>query len=435
MTPAEPANGDPTAGRLTVGRSAAGQRAVAVAPSVLREMNQRLLLDQLFAGGPATRPRLARDAGLSLPTVIAALAGLENAELVRAAGRADTAPGRPATRYEANPSAGHVVGVDVGRDRLRLAVADLAGTQLGHLELRNTARTSAALVEGISDAVASVVRAAAIDPAAITHAVIGSPGVYDARRGRVLYAANLPGWQRGGLAESLGQRLGTSLTVDNDANLAAIGEHNYGAGRGTRHFVYAHVDSGVGVGLVLDGRLYQGSSGAAGEVGYLPMGTAPGQPAPGQPAPGQPQPARPVRRAVGRVGMLEEQLASAAVLRYAREAGVPGCRTAAAVFAAARAGDERAGRVVEVVAGHLAGLVASIAAFLDPELIVLGGSIGRHLDLLEAPTRAALAELTPMSPRLAVGALGADAVVRGALATGVQRAREIVFAARSARAG
>ncbi|MDT7558446.1 MAG: hypothetical protein QOI68_2916, partial [Pseudonocardiales bacterium] len=156
MTPAEPAIGDPAAGppagarsaagaadgdraagapagvRSAAGqppdvRSAAGQRAVAVAPSVLREMNQRLLLDQLFAGGPATRPRLARDAGLSLPTVIAALADLENAELVRPAGRADTAQGRPATRYEANPSAGLVVGVDVGRERLRLAVADLAG--------------------------------------------------------------------------------------------------------------------------------------------------------------------------------------------------------------------------------------------------------------------------------------------------------------------
>ncbi|MDT7590490.1 MAG: hypothetical protein QOH45_21 [Pseudonocardiales bacterium] len=434
MTPAKPAIGDPAAGppagaRSAAGaadgdpaagqppdvRSAAGQRAVAVAPSVLREMNQRLLLDQLFAGGPATRPRLARDAGLSLPTVIAALADLENAELVRPAGRADTAQGRPATRYEANPSAGLVVGVDVGRDRLRLAVADLAGNQLGQLELRNTARTSAALVEGISDAVASVARAAAVDPAAITHAVIGSPGVYDPRRGRVLYAANLPGWQRGGLAETLGQRLGTSLTVDNDANLAAIGEHNYGAGRGTRHFVYAHVDSGVGVGLVLDGKLYQGFSGAAGEVGYLPIGAPAAQP-------------------VSRVGMLEEQLASAAVLRYAREAGLSGCRTVEAVFAAARAGDQRAGQVIEVVAGHLARLIASIAAFLDPELIVLGGSIGRHLDLLEAPTRAVLAQLTPMSPRLAVGALGADAVVRGALATGVRRAREIVFAARSTRA-
>ena len=412
---AEPADGQ----RVEHG---AGPRAVAIAPSVLREMNQRLLLDQLFADGPATRPQLAKQSGLSLPTVIAALADLENVDLVRPAGRSVTAQGRPATRYEANPGAGHVVGVDVGRDRLRVAVADLAGTQLGQLDLRNTARTSAALVERIVEAVAAAARVAEIDPADVTHAVIGSPGVYDSARGRVLYAANLPGWQRVGLAETLGQQLGTSLTVDNDANLAALGEHAYGAGRHSGHFVYAHVDTGVGIGMILDGRLYQGFSGAAGEVGYLPLA---------------PADAAAASEGAGRkrtLGMLEEYLSTAAVVRYAREAGMAGCRTPEGLFASARSGDQRAERVVEQVAGHLARLVASVAAFLDPELIVLGGGIGRHLDLLERPTRAALGRLTPMTPQLVVGALGADAVVRGALATGVQRAREIVFAGRTARA-
>ncbi|HEX4247359.1 MAG TPA: ROK family protein [Pseudonocardia sp.] len=434
------------------GQPAAGPRAVAVAPSVLREMNQRLLLDQLFLSGPATRPQLAKDAGLSLPTVIAALADLEHADLVRPVGRTSTAHGRPATRYGVNPSAGHAVGVDVGRDLLRLAVADLAGTRLAQLEVRNAARTSAALVDGIADAVASVAAAASIDPAAITHAVVGSPGVYDRSRGRVLYAANLPGWQRVGLAESLRRRLGTSLTVDNDANLAALGEHHHGAGRGSQHFVYAHVDVGVGVGLILGGRLYGGFSGAAGEVGYLPA--HPPEWVPGHPpewVPGHsPEPAacdHPARdqatcahtggaggrRGARRTGTLEDDLASAAVLRYAKEAGLTGCRTVEAVFAAARAGSRPAGEVVRRVAGHLARLLASTAAFLDPELIVLGGSIGRQLDVLEPPTRAVLAQLGPMSPRLAVGALGAEAVLHGALATGVARAREIVFTGKTAR--
>jgi predicted NBD/HSP70 family sugar kinase len=418
---------------------AAGPRAVAVAPSVLREMNQRLLLDQLFLGGPATRPQLAKDAGLSLPTVIAALADLEHADLVRPAGRTSTAHGRPATRYWVNPSAGHAVGVDVGRDLLRLAVADLAGTQLAELQVRNAARTSAALVDGIADAVASVAVAASIDPTAITHAVIGSPGVYDRSRGRVLYAANLPGWQRVGLAESLRRRLGTSLTVDNDANLAALGEHHYGAGQHSQHFVYAHVDVGVGVGLILGGRLYGGFSGAAGEVGYLPgggpePGTVPGGAVPRGGVSGGGA-AGGARRGARRSGTLEDNLASAAVLRYAREAGLTGCRTVEAVFEAARAGSRPAGQVVQVVAAHLARLLASTAAFLDPELIVLGGAIGRQLDVLEAPTRAVLAQLGPMSPRLAVGALGAEAVVRGALATGVTRAREIVFTGKATRTG
>src|SRR5882757_1465956 len=397
----------------------AGPRAVAVAPSVLREMNQRLLLDQLFTAGPATRPRLARDTGLSPPTVNAALTDLRNAGLARAAGRSDTAPGRPATVYEANPGAGHVVGVDIGRGWLRVIVADLAEQQLSSIELRNTARTAATLVERVGEAVAEATRVAGLDPSAITHTVIGSPGVYEPRRGRILYAANLPGWQRVGLAETLAARLGTSVTVDNDANLAALGEHRYGAGRDARHFVYAHIGTGVGLGLVLDGRLYQGFTGAAGEVGYLPFGDQLG----------------PARAGRPQRGMLEESLAADAVVRYAHAAGMPAKITAEAVFIAARAGDERAQRAITIEATRLAQLLASIAALFDPELIVLGGGVGQNLDLLEPPARAAMAPLTPMTPRLAAGALGQAAVVRGAIAAGVRHAREIVFATNTTRTG
>jgi predicted NBD/HSP70 family sugar kinase len=141
------------------------------------------------------------------------------------------------------------------------------------------------------------------------------------------------------------------------------------------------------------------------------------------------------RRGARRPSTLEDNLASAAVLRYARESGLSGCRTVEAVFEAARAGSRPGGQVVQAVAAHLARLLASTAAFLDPELIVLGGAIGRQLDVLEAPTRAVLAQLGPMSPRLAVGALGAEAVLRGALATGVARAREIVFTGKATRTG
>src|SRR5882757_9745765 len=349
----------------------AGPRAVAVAPSVLREMNQRLLLDQLFTAGPATRPRLARDTGLSPPTVNAALTDLRNAGLARAAGRSDTAPGRPATVYEANPGAGHVVGVDIGRGWLRVIVADLAEQQLSSIELRNTARTAATLVERVGEAVAEATRVAGLDPSAITHTVIGSPGVYEPRRGRILYAANLPGWQRVGLA------------------------------------------------VVLDGRLYQGFTGAAGEVGYLPFGDQLG----------------PARAGRPQRGMLEESLAADAVVRYAHAAGMPAKITAEAVFIAARAGDERAQRAIIIEATRLAQLLASIAALFDPELIVLGGGVGQNLDLLEPPARAAMAPLTPMTPRLAAGALGQAAVVRGAIAAGVRHAREIVFATNTTRTG
>ena len=385
----------------------------AVAPSLLRRMNQRLLLDLLFTGGPAIRPQLARDTGLSLPTVIAALRDLEEAGLVRTTERRPEATqhGRPAASYEANPEAGHVLGVDIGREKVRVLLTDLAGQPLdAPLEVRNRARTADALVNQVEDVVAQVTRRAGIDATDVTHTVIGSPGVLDPGRGQIRYAPSLPGWQRPGLAETLADRLGTALTIDNDANLAALGEHAYGAARGLTNYVYLHLGTGVGLGLVLGARLYRGR-GAAGEVGFLPLGD---------------------RRSMhaGR-GMLEESVAADAIVRRAREEGMTEQLTAESVFAAARDGDERALRTIAVVGEHIGSLVAGILAFLDPELIVFGGGIGQNLDLLEPHVSEALAAITPLRPHLAVGALGGEAVLRGAIATGVTAAREAVFNART----
>jgi predicted NBD/HSP70 family sugar kinase len=177
--------------------------------------------------------------------------------------------------------------------------------------------------------------------------------------------------------------------------------------------VYLHLGTGVGLGLVLGALLYRGR-GAAGEIGFLPLGD---------------------RRSMhARRGMLEDSIAADAIVRRAREEGMTGRLTAETVFAAARedgGGDERALRTVAVVGGHVGSLVAGILAFLDPELIVFGGGIGQNLDLLEPHVSEALAAITPMRPRLAVGALGGEAVLWGAVATGVTAAREAVFTART----
>ena len=391
--------------------------AAAVAPSLLREMNRRLLLDLLFASGPATRPQLAREAGLSQPTVFAALSDLEKAGLVRPVGRPGTSPGRPAVIYEADPSTGAVLGVDIGRKWIRLLVTDLARTELARHEVRNAARSSRALVDLVSKSVEEVTARAGLSHGDVTHTVVGSPGVLDRERGRVLYAGNLPGWQRPGLAEALTERLGGSLTLDNDANLAALGEYTLGAGRDTRQFAYLHIGTGVGLGIVIDGQLYRGFNGTAGEVGYLPLGTEPPSTAPKWP----------------QRGMLEMSLAADAVVRYAVEAGMKPTVTAEDVFAGARSGDRAAVQAVTTQAQVLARLVTGICAFLDPELIVIGGGVGQNFDLLEPAMSTELARFTPMRPLIASGDLGADAVLQGAIAIGIDTARELVFSAKLTR--
>ena len=319
--------------------------------------------------------------------------------------------------YEINPSAGAVVGVDIGREWIRLLATDLAGTSLSRLDIRNVAADRNSLVEAVGQIVSRGTAEAGLQPEEITHTVIGSPGVFDTDRSQLLYAANLPGWQRSRVVKALDQRLGPAVTIDNDANLAALGEYTYGAGKGAQQFVYLYVGTGVGVGIVVDGKLYRGFRGSAGEVGYLPIGRE--------------LPLTPRRRP--QRGMLEESFGAAAVVQRAREGGMTGSLTAEVVFAAARGGDERAREAVITEAELLARVIASICALLDPELIVVGGGVGQNLDLLKPDMMTELARLTPMRPTLSVGDLGKDAVVLGAVAMGIERARETVFERRTSR--
>ncbi|MEU5611945.1 ROK family transcriptional regulator [Streptomyces sparsogenes] len=385
----------------------------------LRSNNERLLLARLRAGGPASRAQLARDTGLSKPTVSSALAALEEAGLVREAGRqAPPERGRVAVLYEPDPTAGYVLGLDIGRAWLRVAAADLDGTVVARAEVRNRGRSAAAMADLAIAAARRVVADAGVDPTLVAHTVVGAPGVYDPERRRVRYAGNLPGWGRAGLLDRMREELGTPLSVHNDANLAALGEYTFGAGRGSRLFVYVLVGTGLGMGVVADGRLFTGAHGAAGEIGFLPLLPRVGGPDPYGPG--------------GLEGQdLEGAVAAEAVVRAARELGMSGTRseplTAKAVFDAARDGVAPALEAVRQEAERLAHVIAAVAAVLDPDLVVLGGGVGHSADLLLRTVELTLQRIGPLRPRVAASALGEDAVLLGAVATGLEAARELVF--------
>jgi len=389
-------------------------------PRLLRALNERSLLGHLRRDGPASRAQLARVSGLSKVTVSLTMANLERAGLVRVAGSTSPGRGRLAVLYEPDPTAGYVVGVDIGRAWVRCELADLSGATVGRRDVPNRARSAASLVETVAGAAHAIVAEAGLDWGQVVHTLIGSPGVFDPRSGRLLFASNLPGWGRAGLLDDLRNALGPRVDVENDANLAAIGEGAFGAGAGTRTFAFLTVGTGVGMGIVVDGKLYRGARGAAGEVAYLPVGDdgTPGAPLLSDPS-------------VSRRGMLERTTAADAVVRTAHALGMTEARSAQAVFEAARRGDGTARRAVELEGQRLALVVGSVAAILDPELIVLGGGIGRNLDLLQDALVRRLHEVTPLRPRVVVSRLGDDAVLRGAIAIALDVARDLVFEQRA----
>jgi len=384
-------------------------------PSLLRAINERTLLEYLRSHKPTSRAQLARATRLSKPTVSQALASLEDADLVRAVGQSISSKGgRIAILYEPNPDAGYVLGVDVGRGWIRAAVANLAGQIIARNDQPNDAQSASALVALISRLARAVVADAGLSWSQVVHAVIGTPGVFDEQSKRVLFASNLPEWGRHGMLAELQAAFGLSLSVENDANLAALGERSCGWGSTASTFVYIWIGTGVGMGIVINGALYRGARGAAGEIGFLPFGSDE------------------VVEESGNIsesylGMFEEATSAGGIVRQAQERGLPVSLSPKQIFDAAHQGDGKALAVVEQEGYRLALAIAAITAVLDPELVVLGGGIGQRGDLLIPPLERRLQQLTPMRPRIVASKLGGDSVLLGSIATALEVAHHLVF--------
>jgi predicted NBD/HSP70 family sugar kinase len=377
----------------------------------MRALNQRLVLNRLRDHGEATRPQIAGATGLSKPTVGQALLDLEQHGLVRATGRSAPRPGRSAVVYRTAPDAGYIVGVDIGRRVLHVAVANLDGAIVARLEEPNRSRSGSMLLHAVGQTVERAVALAGLASEDIVVTVLGTPGIPDAVAGTVHRAPNLPGWERRGLLNELVSALqahGSEVMIENDANLCAIGEHARGAARGVDVVACLTVGTGIGLGIVINGKLFRGAHGAAGEIADLPYGRVP------------------AGATAHRPGPVEVAAAGQAVVSAAQEAGL-NAQTAKAVFDLARNGDERALRVVEDEAMKLAHVVSVVTTVLDPGLIVLAGGIGHNADLLTDTMRRELAATVPLVPDIVGGHLGDDAVLVGAIATAMNTAWELVF--------
>ena len=335
-----------------------------------------------------------------------------SARLVRDAGRSSGGKGRTAQLYELNPHAGWVVGIDVGREWVRAAIADLNGDIAARRDERANVRSARLLVEQTAGIAHSLAAEAGVKWRTVTHATIGSPGVFEPTRRKLTLAEGLPGWGREGVVEALQVSLGTNVSIENDVNVATVGEQLHGLGKGVANFVFLHVGTGVGMGLVLNGDLFRGASGAAGEVGNLPFGGSGG---------------------AARRGALEASVGAPGVVAEARRLGMRGPLTAKRIFAAARRGEPVAATVVAGEARRIAFTIAAIVPVVDPELVVLGGGIGRNGDLLLEPVERELVGLSPFHPRVEVSALGEDGPVLGAVAMALRSAQDRLFARASHR--
>jgi predicted NBD/HSP70 family sugar kinase len=378
----------------------------------LRRLNRLRVIRALRDEGRISRADIARRTGLSRSTVSSLVADLQADGLVVERPEPGAAHGmqggRPPILLSFDASAGAAVGIDFGHSHLRVAVSDLASTILA--ERSRPLDTDHDAQEGLDAAaelVAEALADAGVDRSAVIGAGMGLPGPIESGDGVVGTSAILPGWIGMTAEAEMHRRLDIPVTVANDANLGALAEAAFGAGRDAGDLVYLKVSSGIGAGLILNGRLYRGSGGLAGELGHVLV-----------------DPDGIVCRC-GNRGCLETVAGMGALVDRLRGSHGDDL-TVEAMLDAALAGDADCRRVLHDAGRALGQVVAMLFNVLNPELVVMGGHLARAGELLlggvrESVGRAALPE-TSRGAEVVTGVLGDRAQVLGALALVVSEA-------------
>src|SRR6202050_4019770 len=378
--------------------------------SVTRQLSRRSVFEALLHRSPISRAELAQVTCLSKHTMAEGTDALEQQGLVRSVGRTSGNVGRTAVLYELSPEGGHVLGIDVGARRLTVALADIAGRVVAEVDEPTDSRGGAWTIDQIARLSARLARATHHHPtpSRIRSIVLATPGVVNPKSGAIEMAPNIAGLDHLNVVGLLSEKLGSPVVLENDINLALLGEIWHGCAQNVDNVVFLALGSGVGVGLYVNGRLGRGENGAAGEMGYLPLGADPLQPE-------------------SRLqGCLEYQIGATGVVRRYRASGGSDVDSEREVFERAEAGDPIAANVIDETA-RLTGLAAAaVIATVDPQLLVLGGSVGARPDFADKVARTLL-QVSPRSVEIRTSTLGRRAGVVGAVSVALRRLHDEFF--------
>lgn len=387
--------------------------AVAGTPSLLREMNVRAALALLLEHGPLSRAELGQVSGLSKVTASQLLGRLAELGLVEVVGGRSGARGPNADVYGVVASAAYVVGVHVGPTVVSASACDLVGAEGPRIEVPapgaadgGGARPADDPVPAVLAAVAGALEAAGAPADRLRAVTIGLPGLVEPGTGDVAFSFDLPHW-RAGVRQRLQDALDVPIAVDNDVNLAAVAEHREGAARGLDDFVLLWVGRGIGSAIVLSGRVHRGASGAAGELGYLPV----------------PGVELPTHISHGDKGAFQRLAGEEALLASAAAHGLEGADLEDAVCRAV-AGSSG---FLDDIAHRLAVGVAAVCAVVDPALVVLTGPLARAGGATLCDRVAdAVATIAPVHPRVVPAGIPQNSVLRGAHLSALDAARALV---------
>ena len=371
---------------------------------LVRKINQQRIMKIVSEQNPIGIPQLIKLSGLSRPTVDQIVELFLENGLIRESGFTHGRPGRKAALYELDPNTGFGVGVDLGGSKIACAIADVGGKILADIYEPINPKGGTEIIAQIIEMIQKITKKADITSNKIKQISIGTPGILS-EDGKLSLGANIGNLDGMHLSNILRKLFDVEVDVENDLNLAAVGEYLHGAAKEIMNFALIQLGTGIGAGIFIDGQLVRGSRGAAGEVSFLPL--------------------------FGNIedpwaienGLAESVVGTKGILRrYQEITGAKTDLTVKEIFSLAQKGDDVSRQIVDEIGKNLAYIAVSIKAIADPQLIVLGGGIGSNPILLPIVQKWAN-KLVPFDVEIHVTSLDAKAGVIGAAAYAAEKIR------------
>jgi len=356
-----------------------------VPPENVKNLSKHAILDLVrFTPGGITRTELAKQMGLTRAAITTIINDLETAKLVKDCDEASNSRHKPVV-LEIDHSHGYVIGIDIGATHVEIILANLAATVIRDVEFPIDIEQKPSLVlEQVDEGLQKLLAESNLSIKDIQAVGVGVPGPVVRNAGLVSAPPIMPGWDGFPIRDTLEKKWGCPVSLNNDADLGVLGEWAYGAGRGERNLIYVKVGHGIGSGILLDGQLYHGTTGSAGEIGHItidengPLCTC------------------------GNKGCLEAIAGGMAICRKAREKVIQGHRTELVgkvsqgklgiqdILSSARRGDLFSQQLISEAGVHLGTALAGLVNLFNPSMIIVGGGMAQMGDLLLEPIRKAI---------------------------------------------
>jgi len=377
-------------------------------PATSRQLTMGTVMRVLLERGAVSRAELARLTGLSKQTMSAVVRELEEGGWLRLAGRTQGAVGRSAATYEVCAERALVFGADVGGTKIQAALADMHGLILAEIVEPTDPRGGEHVIGQLARLAGTLCARIGVAEERVVVGTIGIPGAYDVRSQKLFMVPNITGLDGVPIGARLSELVGFDVEIGNDVNMAAKGEQWLGEGRDVDNFVFIALGTGIGMGVINERRILRGARGGAGEISTLPIGASPYD-------------GRTVH-----AGAFETSIGSVAIrARYEGAGGAPGL-TVRQIFDRLAVGDRAAIATVEEMARLLAEAILAVSAVVDPERVILGGSIGARPELL-VRVEHYLPLCMAAPPPCAISQLGSRAGLYGTIANSLEELRESLF--------